>query len=80
MAFNNGPYLWFDGQFVRWEEATVTRAADGPACGCRLRTRMYSGAAGQLRPILSTSATSSGSTSMRLKPTCLPTARESRAP
>ena len=23
MAFNNGPYMWFDGQFVRWEEATV---------------------------------------------------------
>jgi len=23
MAFDNGPYIWFDGKFVRWEEATI---------------------------------------------------------
>jgi len=23
MAFNNGPFIWFDGQFVRWEDATI---------------------------------------------------------
>jgi len=23
MAFNNGPYIWFDGKLVRWEEATI---------------------------------------------------------
>src|SRR5215813_9276789 len=23
MAFDNGPFIWFDGKFVRWEDATV---------------------------------------------------------
>jgi branched-chain amino acid aminotransferase len=23
MAFNNGPYIWYDGKLVRWEDATV---------------------------------------------------------
>jgi branched-chain amino acid aminotransferase len=23
MAFENGPYVWFDGKFVRWEDATI---------------------------------------------------------
>lgn len=23
MALNNGPYVWFDGKFVKWEDATV---------------------------------------------------------
>ncbi len=23
MAFDNGPFIWFDGKFVRWEEATI---------------------------------------------------------
>ncbi len=23
MPFNNGPYIWFDGKVVRWEEATI---------------------------------------------------------
>ncbi len=23
MAFDNGPYVWFDGKFVRWEDATI---------------------------------------------------------
>src|SRR5258707_4718233 len=23
MAFDNGPFIWFDGKLVRWEEATV---------------------------------------------------------
>lgn len=27
MPLSNGPYIWFDGKFVRWEEATVHVAA-----------------------------------------------------
>jgi len=23
MPFSNGPYIWFDGEFVRWDEATI---------------------------------------------------------
>jgi branched-subunit amino acid aminotransferase/4-amino-4-deoxychorismate lyase len=23
MSFDNGPFIWFDGKFVRWEEATI---------------------------------------------------------